>query len=328
MRVLSGIQPSGRLHLGNYAGAVSQFLELQARGHELFIFIASYHALTSVHDPDTLRFHIHAAALDYLAYGLDPDQTTLYRQQDVPAVCELSWVLGCVCAKSQMDKATTYKDKVARGLPASIGLYTYPVLQAADILAVEPDVVPVGRDQRQHVEIARDLAQKFNHRYGEVFRVPEVRVREEAAVLPGLDGQKMSKSYGNTLDPFEAEKPLRKRIMKIVTDSAEPTDVKDPEASAVYQIFRGIAGADDPRTLELAERYRDPSRQGPDGFGYGHAKQALFELVMDTFGPARARRAELESDPDRVEAVLRAGAARAEAVIRPVVERVRRAVGL
>ena len=328
MRVLSGIQPSGRLHLGNYAGAVSQFLELQDDGHELFIFIASYHALTSVHDPATLRDNVHAAALDYLAYGLDPARTTLYRQQDVPAVCELSWILGCVCPKSQMDKATTYKDKVARGLPASIGLYTYPVLQAADILAVEPDTVPVGRDQRQHVEIARDLAQKFNHRYGDVLKIPEVRVREEAAVLPGIDGQKMSKSYGNTLDPFEAEKPLRKRIMKIVTDSAQPGDVKDPEASAVFQIFRGIAGTDDPRTRDLADRYRDPSRQGPDGFGYGHAKQALFELVMDTFAPARARRAELEADPDQVESVLRDGARHAESVMRPVVARIRQAIGL
>ena len=329
LRVLSGIQPSGRLHLGNYTGAVQQFLDLQEQGHDPFIFVATYHAMTTIDDAATLRDNVRAAATDYLAFGLDPDRCTLYLQQDVPAVTELAWILGCVCPKSQMDKATTFKDKVAKGLSASIGLYTYPVLQAADILAVDPDLVPVGRDQAQHVEIARDLGQKFNRRVGDtVLKIPKLQIREDAAVVPGIDGQKMSKSYGNTIDPFMDEKPLRKRIMKVVTDSAQPGDVKDPEASAVYQIFSALAGADDPRTLDLAQRYREPARQGPDGFGYGHAKQALFELVMDTFAEARARRTTLEADPGQVDEVLRAGAARANDVIAATLSRVRRATGL
>ena len=328
MRVLSGIQPSGRLHLGNYAGAVQQFLELQAQGEDLLIFIATYHAMTTRHDGAELRQLTHEAALDYLGFGLDPERCTLYRQQDAPGVCELAWILGCVCPKSQLDKATTYKDKVAKGIAASTGLFTYPVLQAADILGVDADVVPIGKDQKQHGEIARDLAQKFNHRYGEVLRVPTLRIRETAAVLPGIDGQKMSKSYENTLDPFMDEKPLRKRVMKIVTDSAAPDDTKDPETSAVFQIFRALAGPDDPRTAELAARYRDPSRQGPDGFGYGHAKQALFELVMDHFAEARERRRHFAERPDAVEDILATGGRRANEIVGGVLDRVRAATGL
>lgn len=320
-RVLSGIQPSGQLHLGNYAGAIRQFVEMQ-NSHEMFIFIASYHALTSTRDPQELRRNIQQVAIDYLAFGIDPARTHLYRQQDVPQVTELAWLLACVCPKHMMDKATSFKDKVAKGLPASIGLYTYPILQAADILCVDADLVPVGEDQRQHVEIARDLAQKFNHHYGEVFKLPELMIRQGAGIVPGTDGQKMSKSYGNTIDPFEDEKPLRRRIMRIPTDSTPVEEPKDPEKDTVFRIFRALAGPDDPRTQELAQRYR------AGGMGYGEAKQALFELILDHFGPARERRKQLMADPGYVERVLQQGAQTAREQISQVVARARQAVGL
>lgn len=326
-RVLSGIQPSGQLHLGNYTGAIKQFIDLQA-DHEMFIFIASYHALTSVRDPEVLRANIRQVAIDYIAFGLDPElaNVSLYRQQDVPEVTELAWLLGCVCPKHMMDKATSFKDKVARGLQASIGLYTYPVLQAADILSVDPDLVPVGKDQVQHCEITRDLAQKFNHHFcpedQPVFRLPDYRIREAAAVLPGIDAQKMSKSYDNTIDPFMDEKPLRKRIMKILSDATPLEDPKDPEADTTFQVFRAIAGEDDPRTADLAARYR------AGGLGYGHAKQELFELILESFSVARQRRTELMNDPGYIEQVLKDGAERARAKAREVLDRARSAVGL
>ena len=326
-RVLSGLQPSGQLHLGNYAGAIKQFVDLQ-HDHEMFVFVASYHALTTVKDPAELRANIRQVVSDYLAFGLDADldHVHIYLQQDVPSVTELTWLLSCVCPKSQMDKATTYKDKVAKGISASVGLFTYPILQAADILGVAPDLVPVGEDQRQHVEITRDLAQRFNHAYASedhpIFKVPDVVVRADAGVLPGLDGEKMSKSYGNIIDPFLPEKKLRKTIMKIVSDSTPMEDPKDPEADTTFQIFRAIAGADDQRTQDLAAKYR------AGNFGYGHAKQALFELLLDHFGEARERREKLMQDPGYVEGVLRNGADRANEVLREVTKKARTAVGL
>jgi tryptophanyl-tRNA synthetase len=326
-RVLSGLQPSGQLHIGNYAGAIRQFVDMQA-DHEMFVFVASYHALTSTRNPDELRANTRQVVIDYLAFGLDPSahpNTHIYLQQDVPQITELAWLLSCICPKSQMDKATTYKDKVARGLSASVGLYTYPILQAADILSVNPDLVPVGKDQVQHIEITRDLAQKFNNAYGEVFKLPDYKLRGDAEVLPGIDGQKMSKSYGNDIDPFMDEKPLRKRIMKIKTDSTPVDEPKDPEACTVFHIFRGLAGRDDPRTLELAERYK---ASGADGMGYGDAKQALYELILDHFADARKRRAELMDDPGYVDKVLKDGAAAAQAKVTEITDRARQAVGL
>jgi tryptophanyl-tRNA synthetase len=320
-RVLSGIQPSGQLHLGNYAGAIRQFVEMQDDA-EMFIFVASYHALTSGRDAAKLRENTRQVVIDYLAFGLDPDKANIYLQQDVPQVTELAWLLACVCPKHMMDKATSYKDKTARGLAATVGLYTYPILQAADILSVDADLVPVGKDQVQHCEITRDLAQKFNHHYGEVFKLPDYRIRDDAGVLPGIDGQKMSKSYGNAIDPFLAEKPLRKRIMQIKTDSTPVEDPKDPEACSVFQIFRAIAGSDDPRTITLADRYR------AGGIGYGEAKQQLFELLMEHFADARARRTELMADPQRVTQILAQGAAAAREVVGQVTARARQAVGL
>ncbi len=320
-RVLSGIQPSGQLHLGNYVGAVRQFVQMQ-QTHEMFIFVASYHALTSGNDADALRQRIRQVAIDYIAFGIDPQRTNLYLQHDVPKVTELAWLLGCVGPKSMMDKATSYKDKVAKGLSASIGLYTYPVLQAADILSVDPDFVPVGEDQRQHVEITRDLAQRFNALYGPTFKLPDIIVPPGAGVLPGVDGQKMSKSYGNTIDPFLPEKPLRKVVMSIKTDSTPMEAAKDPEGCTVFTIFRALAGAADPRTTALADRYR------AGGMGYGEAKQALFELILDTFADARQRREKLMADPGQIDAVLARGAAAANEVAGAVTQRALKAVGL
>jgi tryptophanyl-tRNA synthetase len=321
-RVLSGIQPSGQLHLGNYCGAIRQFVELQA-SHEMFVFVASFHALTSMRDAPALRANIRQVVVDYLAFGVDPARTNIYLQHDVPEVTELAWLLSCVCPEGWMDKMVSYKDKVARGLTANVGLYTYPILQAADILAVDADLVPVGKDQVQHVEITRDLAQRFNEAFqSEVFKIPAHRVSAEAAVVPGIDGEKMSKSYGNDIDPFQDEKALRKRIMSIKTDSLGVDEAKEPETSTIFQIYRALAGKDDPRTLALADRFRAP------GMGYGHAKQALFELILDHFGPARARRGELMANPDMVDAVLARGARAAREQAAATLGRARRAVGL
>jgi tryptophanyl-tRNA synthetase len=326
-RILSGIQPSGQLHLGNFCGAVAQWVELQQApaGNDSFFFIASYHALTTVRSADELRSLIRQMAVDLLALGIDPARTCLYAQHDVPEVTELLWLLACVCPMSLADKGVSFKDKTAKGFEANLGLYTYPILQAADILAPQADLVPVGKDQIQHIEIARDLAAKFNHQYGEVFKLPAWRLAEGGDLLPGIDGQKMSKSYGNTIDPFQEEKALRKRIMSIKSDSTAVDAAKDPEADATFRIFRAVAGRADPRTAELERKYREPPA---GGFGYGHAKQALFELLLDRFGAARARRAELLADPGEVDCILAAGAAKARALARDTVDRARRACGL
>ncbi len=320
-RVLSGIQPSGQLHVGNYAGAIRQFVEMQD-SHEMYVFVASYHALTSTQDPAVLRGNAIQTVVDYLAFGMDPSKTNIYLQQDVPQVTELAWLLSCVCPKHLMDKATSYKDKIAKGLAASIGLYTYPILQAADILSVDADLVPIGRDQVQHCEIARDLAQKFNHQYGPVFKLPQYQLREDADIVPGIDGDKMSKSYDNQIDPFMEEKLLRKRIMKIKTDSTGVQEAKDPQTCTVFQIFRAVAGNDDPRTAELDKHYRT------GGMGYGQAKERLYELVLDCFGPARKHRTELLGDLGYVTQVLQEGAGAARKQVELVVARARSAVGL
>ena len=323
-RVLSGIQPSGQLHIGNYAGAIKQFIEMQD-SHQMYVFVASYHALTSMRDPKQLRANIRQVVIDYLAFGLNPDSknhTYIYLQQDVPEVTELAWLLACVCPNSMMDKAVSYKDKLAKGLTPNVGLYTYPILQAADILSVDPDLVPVGRDQVQHVEIARDLAARFNRTFSPVFRLPAHRLNDDAQVLPGVDGQKMSKSYGNTIDPFLPEKKLRKTVMKIVTDSLPVEAKKNPETCHVFQIFRALAGAQDERTVALAERYQ------AGGMGYGESKQALFELLMDTFGDARLKREELMNEPRYIDEVLKDGAKAARERVSTVLRQARTAVGL
>jgi len=321
MRVLSGIQPTGRFHLGNYFGAIRQYIELQSH-EQAFYFIADLHALTTVHDPKVLRGHVHDAALDLLAFGLDPEQATLFRQSDVPEVTELTWLLMTVTQMSLLDKCHAYKDKIAKGLPADAGLFTYPVLMAADILAYDSNIVPVGQDQIQHIEVTRDLAQRFNHRFNtEVFVLPESVVVESTAKVPGTDGEKMSKSYNNTIPVFfETPKKMRKKFMSIKTDSTPLEDPKDPESCAVFDLYKLFT--EQAEQDALAERYR------AGGMGYGDAKQALFEAAESSFAEAHERRSELAANPARVEEILQAGAAAARKKAREVVDRAKAACGL
>jgi len=319
MRVLSGIQPSGKLHLGNYYGAMKQHLELQA-DHEAFYFIANYHALTSIRDPKLLIQYTHDVALDYLALGLDPEKTVFFRQSDVPQVTELTWLLSCVTPMGLLQRCVSYKEKLEKGLPADHGLFAYPVLQAADILIYKSDLVPVGSDQKQHIEVTQDIAQKFNNTFGEVFVIPRERILESTAVVPGIDGQKMSKSYENTIEIFADEKRLRKRVMSIVTDSTPIEEPKDPDKCNVFALLRLVAPPHE--TAEWERKYR----QG--GLAYGQAKKRLFELLMDYFKPYRQKRLELQADPGYVESVLQRGAQRARAVAQQTLEEARKATGV
>ena len=320
MRSLSGIQPSGRLHLGNYFGAVRQFVRFQDEGHECFYFIANYHALTSIHDKAELEAATLDVARGYLALGIAPEKSVFFVQSDVPQVSELCWVLNCLCPVSLMEKATSYKDKIARGLPANMGLFDYPVLQAADIIIYDSIVVPVGADQKQHVEMTRDLAIKFNMTFGDVLVVPEPYIVPEVAVVPGTDGQKMSKSYGNVIEIFQSDKATKKRCMSIVTDPTPLDDPKDPGNCNICALMRLLA---EPAEVEELERkYR------AGGYGYGQAKTRLAELINETFAPARQRYAELETDPDHVRDVLRDGGRKAREVAEATMQRVRDACGI
>jgi tryptophanyl-tRNA synthetase len=320
MRILSGIQPSGALHVGNYFGMMRPAIELQTQG-DAFYFIADYHSMTSLYDADERRKNSLDVALDFLACGLDPKRSVFWKQSDVPEVVELSWLLTTLTPMSLLEKCHSYKDKIGKGIAASHGLFAYPVLMAADILLYDSNVVPVGRDQKQHVEVTRDIAIKFNEAYGDTFILPEPRIKEEVAVVPGTDGQKMSKSYGNTLEIFGEEKALRKKIMAIVMDSRTPAEPKpDAEKNIAVQLLKLVAPAD------VARDYEERLRAG--GLGYGDLKKALFEHCWNYFAPARARRAELAANLDHVHAILRAGAERARAVARPVLERARKACGL
>ncbi len=333
MRVLSGIQPTGRFHWGNYFGAIRQYIALQAN-EQAFYFIADYHALTTIDRPETVRKvneerftpgklaeYTLDAAVDLLALGLDPQQATLFRQSDVPEVTELTWLLMTVTQMHLLEKCHAYKDKKDRSLPADAGLFTYPVLMAADILLYDSDVVPVGLDQVQHIEVTRDIAQRFNRIFeAEVFVLPEAKVLDQTAKVPGLDGQKMSKSYGNTIPLFDTPKRLRKTIMKITTDSTPVEDPKDPESCSVFTLYKLFA--DEPQQAALAARYR------AGGMGYGEAKQTLYEAAMEHLGDAFERREKLAADLDTVEDILRAGAAKAGEKGREVLERARTACGL
>jgi tryptophanyl-tRNA synthetase len=320
MRVLSGIQPTGRFHWGNYFGAIRQYIALQ-ENEQSFYFIADLHALTTVRDAEQLRQATLDAALDLLALGLDPAKATLFRQSDVPEVCELTWLLMTVTQMHLLEKCHAYKDKKAKGLAADAGLFTYPVLMAADIILYDSDIVPVGVDQVQHIEVARDVAQRFNTIYNrEVFVLPAPRVIESTAKVPGTDGEKMSKSYGNTIEIFEPEKKLRKKIMSIKTDSTPMEAPKDPETCAVFTLYKLFA--DETQQAALAARYR------AGGMGYGEAKQALYEASLDYFAKARERRSQLESDLAYVEQVLADGAAAARRKGAAVLDRAREACGL
>jgi len=321
MRVLSGIQPSGKLHVGNYFGAIKQFLDLQDAGHECFYFLANYHALTSLRDAEMLRdLTLHLAA-GYLALGVDPDRSVFFLQSDVPQTTELCWFLNTVCPVSLMEKAHSYKDKVARGLPANMGLFDYPVLQAADIVIYDADIVPVGQDQKQHIEMTRDLAGKFNQSCGsEVLALPEPKIVEAVAVVPGLDGQKMSKSYNNTIEIFQTAKQTQKRCGQIVTDSTPLEDPKDPEGCNVFALLKLLA--EDAELTEIAGNYR------AGGYGYGHAKSRLAELLNEIFAPARDRYDQLMAEPDTVWDILRKGGRKARDVAEATLARVREATGI
>jgi tryptophanyl-tRNA synthetase len=318
-RILSGIKPTGRLHLGNYFGMMRPSIDWQDRG-EAFYFIADYHALTTVHDPGALREHTRSVALDFLACGLDPQKAVLFRQSDVPEVTELAWLLTCLTPMPMLENCHAYKDHLAKGKVPSHGLFAYPVLMAADILLYDSNIVPVGRDQKQHVEVTRDLAEKANRLFGPIFTVPQPSIVAEVATVIGLDGQKMSKSYGNTIGLFEEEKTLRKKIMSIVTNSEPVEAPKDPTASSIVALYKLCADADAVAVME--EQFR------AGGLGYGEFKKRLFEALWEKFAPFRARRAELAADPATIDAILQDGAARARAVALPTMARVRKAMGL
>ena len=302
MKVLSGVQPTGRLHWGNYFGAIRQYIDLQ-HGNEAYYFIANLHALTTIRDQKVLQDYTYNAALDMLALGVDPQQAVLFVQSDVPEVSELCWLLMTGAPMGLLERCHAYKDKKEKGLTADAGLFTYPVLMAADILAYDADVVPVGVDQTQHIEVCRDLAGSFNHQFGEVFVLPKARVLESTAKVPGLDGEKMSKSYNNTLELFEEPKALRKKIMRITTDSRPMDQGKEPDDDHLYQLYSLFATDADREAM--AAMYRR------GGFGYGDVKKAIADEADKFFAEPRARRAELAANPAKVEAILVDGAARA-----------------
>jgi tryptophanyl-tRNA synthetase len=320
MRILSGIQPTGRFHWGNYFGAIRQYIELQGRPEDAFYFLANLHALTTVRDRATLAQYTLDAAIDLLALGLDPDRATLFAQSDVPEVSELCWLLMTGTPMGLLERCHAYKDKKAKGLAADAGLFTYPVLMAADILIYDSDLVPVGEDQVQHIEVCRDLAGSFNHLFGETFVMPKAKLLDASARVPGTDGEKMSKSYGNTLEVFEEPKALRKQIMRIVTDSRPMDQPKEPGTDHLFQLFSLFA--DQQEREAMAEKYRR------GGFGYGEVKKALADLAVDYFAPARDRRREFESHPQRVREILAAGAARARKKAAEVLLRAQRACGV
>ena len=318
--ILSGIQPSGNLHLGNYFGAVRQFLQFIEEGHECYYFLANYHALTSVRDPGRLLDLTRGTAADYVALGLDPSKCAIYAQSDLPEVCELQWLLTTVTPMGLLERCHAYKDKLQKGMTADHGLFAYPVLMAADILIVRANRVPVGQDQKQHVEVTRDIAGYFNNTYGDVLTMPEAYIPEKSAVVPGRDGQKMSKSYNNTIELFAPEDVVKQQIFSIVTDSAALNDPKDPDNSALYAILKLFCSEDE--QAYWADRFRS------GGLGYREVKQAIFDMYMQTFAPLRARRAELEKHPEYINEVLREGAEKARKVARPLVREARVAMGI
>jgi len=319
MRILSGIQPSGTPHLGNYFGMMKPAIELQERG-EAYYFIADLHALTTVQNAAALRANVHELALDFLACGLDPSRSVFFRQSDVPQVAELAWILSTVTPMGLLERCHSFKDKTSRGIAPSHGLFAYPVLMAADILIYDSDIVPVGRDQKQHLEVTRDIAIKMNEIFGSIFKLPEPAIQESTAVVPGLDGAKMSKSYHNTIDLFAPENVLRKKIMGIKTDSTPVEEPKPMEGSVILALHKLVASEADHLAME------NDFRVG--GAGYGDQKKRLFGAVWEYFAPFRAKRVELEADPGHVEKILAAGAEKAAVVADGVMRRVRNAVGI
>ena len=318
-RVLTGIQPSGTLHIGNYFGTMRQSIEAQAE-NDCFYFIANFHAMTSEPAPEALRERTHQVAVDFLACGLDPEKTVFWRQSDVPQVQTLAWILSCLCPLGLLERCHSYKDKVAHGLEANHGLLAYPVLMAADILLYNIDYVPVGKDQKQHLEVTRDLAIRFNNRYGNILTVPEPIIQADVAVIPGLDGQKMSKSYNNTIEIFGEGKPIRSKFMKIKTDSTPMEDPKDPDKCNVFMLYKLMATQEE--IADLRAKYL------AGGMGYGYAKELLYNKYMEYFAEARERRKELMEKPQLVEDILQEGARKAAKIAVATMEKVMAAVGL
>ena len=319
-RVLTGIQPSGILHLGNYFGTIRQAMQMQEE-YQCFYFIADYHAMTSLPEPELLRQRSFNVALDLLSCGLNPEKTVFFRQSDVPEVQVLTWVLSCICPLGLLERCHSYKDKVAHGMEANHGLLAYPVLMAADILLYDSHLVPVGKDQKQHLEVTRDLAMRFNNRYGEgLLTMPEAKIIEEVAVVPGLDGQKMSKSYNNTIEIFSEGKAARRKFMSIVTDSTPLEGPKDPDSCNVFALYKLFASAEEQENMR--QRYR------AGGLGYGHAKQELFDKYIEHFREMREKRNKLLEKPGLIEDMLQAGAQRARKVASQTMQRVMNAVGL
>ena len=318
-RILSGIQPSGTLHIGNYFAMMKPMIEYQ-ENNELFCFIVNYHAMTSVKESEILKNNTMNAAMDFLALGLNPDKSNFWVQSDIPEVQELTWILSCNTSLGLLERSHSYKDKLAKGIIPNTGLYTYPILMAADILLFNAEIVPVGKDQKQHLEITRDIAEKFNNSYGDIFVLPEPQISEEIAVIPGIDGQKMSKSYGNTLNIFDSGKPLKKKIMKITTDSKEVDDPKDPESCNVFQLYKLFANKNE--ILTMSNRYKN------GGLGYGTAKKELLEKFEEYFKPFREKRLELESDLGEVANIMKKGAEKTRVIANKNLDKIKKAVGL
>jgi tryptophanyl-tRNA synthetase len=322
MRILSGIQPSGALHIGNYFGALKQFIDLQ-HDNDAYYFVADYHALTSVRNAAQLQAYTFDVIVTMLSLGLDPEKSTLFVQSDVPETTELAWLLSSVTPMGWLEKCVSYKDKIEQGLPAEHGLFAYPALQAADILLYNADLVPVGQDQKQHLEITRDIAERFNRVYGagaDVFRLPKPHILESVAVIPGLDGRKMSKSYNNTIDIFDDPATIRKKAKKIVTDSTPVEAPKNPDTCHLFNLYKLFATPDD--LAEVERRYRE------GGIGYGEVKTRLADAIIARFAPARERRADWLAHPERIAGVRATGAARAKATAHVVLDRARAACGL
>ncbi len=319
MRIFSGIKPSGMIHIGNYLGMIRPMVESQLRG-DLFCFIANMHSLTTMTDANMMRQYTNDALLDLLALGINPQKSTLWVQSDVPEVAELTWYLNNVTAVGLLERCHAYKDALAKGLSPNNGLFSYPVLMAADILLYQSDRVPVGKDQKQHVEVARDIAIRFNSTYGNAFTIPEEEIADEIAVIPGIDGQKMSKSYNNYIEIFGAEKTIKKKIMSILTDATPVESPKDPDNSIIYSIFKLFATQE--QSVALANRFR------AGGMGYGDAKKQLFELLWEYFQPFRTKREELVSNMDYVAALRKTGAEKARQVASQTIDSVRKLVGV
>lgn len=320
-RILTGIQSSGRPHLGNILGAIQPAIELsQASGNESLFFIADLHSLTTIRDPQLIRSNTHAVAAAWLSFGFDISKNLFYRQSDIPEVCELSWILSCLTPYPMLANAHSFKDKASRLSDVNAGLFTYPVLMAADILLYNAEVVPVGKDQLQHLEMTRDIASSFNNAYGETLLLPQAKISENVMTVPGIDGQKMSKSYKNTIDIFLPEKELKKNVMAIVTDSRSLEDPKDPETDTIFKIYSLIASEEQKKELE--KKYR------AGNFGYGHAKQELLGLILEKYAIERKRFDEYLNNPDTLDAELKKGAEKARAIAENVLKRVREKVGI